>query len=267
VAAPGTQILLPQVASLRAPGRALVLGPTYAEHVRAAGLAGHRASEVDDVAALGGGDIAVLVNPNNPDGRIVGRDTLLGLIERTGRDGSLLIVDETFMDVGPRDASVGPDVDRGNVIVLRSFGKFFGLAGLRLGFAIAAPALADRLRGTLGPWAVSGPAIAIGEAALSDTAWATAVRARIALDAARLDEVLTAAGLTVVGGTSLFRLIRTDAAMALFEHLGSEGIFVRRFSQWPQWLRFGLPAGQAQWQRLSAALAAFRSGTPHRRAK
>jgi cobalamin biosynthetic protein CobC len=140
--------------------------------------------------------------------------------------------------------------------VLRSFGKFFGLAGLRLGFALASPAIAARLRAGLGPWAVAGPAIAIGAAALSDLSWTAMTRARLAQAARRLDQVLSGAGLEVAGGTSLFRLVRTPAAPELFQHLGRAGILVRRFSEQAAWLRFGLPASEPDWQRLAAAMAA-----------
>jgi cobalamin biosynthetic protein CobC len=148
-------------------------------------------------------------------------------------------------------------------VVLRSFGKFFGLAGLRLGFALACPAVAARLRAGLGPWAVAGPAIAIGAAALADRPWAEATRLRLAQAAHRLDQALTAAGLEVAGGTSLFRLANTQAAPELFRHLGRAGILVRRFAGEPTWLRFGLPGSEPDWRRLAAALADFRApGSP-----
>ena len=166
------QIVLPLVAALVPPGRAAVLGPTYAEHVRVAALAGHRAQRSSDIADLKGADLAVVVNPNNPDGRIVDRRALLALAERAEGAGGLLVVDEAFMDVGPADKSLAGHVAHGHIVVLRSFGKFFGLAGIRLGFALAPPEIAARLAASLGPWAVSGPAITIGEAALADTAWA-----------------------------------------------------------------------------------------------
>jgi len=257
VAAPGTQILLAWVASLLAPGRAVVLGPTYAELARAAAVAGHAVEEVTEIDRLRHATLAIVVNPNNPDGRLLGRDTLLALADRLRPGGGLLVVDETFMDVGPANASLGGEVERGNIVVLRSFGKFFGLAGLRLGFALAAPALAARLNAWLGPWAVAGPAIAIGEVALADTAWAAATRASLERDASRLDQLLTTAGLDLVGGTSLFRLTRTPSAGALFDHLGRAGIVVRRFAEHPNWLRFGIPADDAAWMRLRGALASF----------
>jgi cobalamin biosynthesis protein CobC len=188
----------------------------------------------------------------------VGKDVLLALADRLEQRGGVLVVDEAFMDVGPAGASLGGEVARGNIVVLRSFGKFFGLAGLRLGFALAAPEMAARLNATLGPWAVAGPAIAIGEAALADVSWAQATRERLDRDARQLDAMLADAGLDVVGGTSLFRLARTPAASELFNHLGHAGIFVRRFAEQPTWLRFGLPHDEPAWLRVRAALAAFR---------
>jgi cobalamin biosynthetic protein CobC len=255
VAAPGTQILLPLVAALVRPGHAAVLGPTYAEHIRAAAQAGHQVAEVPEVAGLRNVELAVMVNPNNPDGRIIPRAALLDCA-RDLPAGGLLVVDEAFMDVGAPGGSLAPDCGHQNIVVLRSFGKFFGLAGLRLGFALAGPALAARLRAGLGPWAVAGPAIAIGAAALSDLSWAATTRARLARAAIRLDQVLTGAGLEAAGGTALFRLVRTEAAPELFQHLGRAGILVRRFAEQPTWLRFGLPASEPDWQRLAAAMAA-----------
>ncbi len=257
VAAPGTQILLPPVFALVPGGRAAVLGPTYAEHVRVARLVDHETKEVTAIEDLMGADLAVIVNPNNPDGRIFSKDALLALADEKRRHGGLLVVDEAFMDVAPAGLSLGPEVGRGHIVVLRSFGKFHGLAGLRLGFALAAPELAARLRATLGPWAVAGPAIATGQAALSDAAWADAMRDTLAQEAARLDLLLAGAKLEIVGGTSLFRLVRTPAAGALFDHLGRAGIVMRSFAEHPSWLRFGLPGSEAAWQRLAAALAEF----------
>jgi cobalamin biosynthesis protein CobC len=257
VPAPGTQILLPPVAALVPPGHAAVLGPTYNEHVRVAALVGHRSREVTALDRLAGVDLGVVANPNNPDGRIVTREALIACAAELRSRGGMLVIDEAFMDVAPDGASLAGDVGLGNIVVLRSFGKFFGLAGLRLGFALAATATAARLKASLGPWAVSGAAIAVGEAALQDRAWMQATRASLAREAARLDRLLTGAGLEVVGGTSLFRLVRTAAADELFHHLGFAGVLVRRFDDQPAWLRFGLPAREEEWSRLGAALVAF----------
>jgi cobalamin biosynthesis protein CobC len=276
VAAPGTQILMVPLAALRPAGRAAILAPTYAEYACAAAQNGHEVRQVTGSANAGAtglwgtvmgelatADLAILANPNNPDGRLVPKPDLLRLAAAQRQHGGLLIIDEAFMDAGLEGAAGLADaVDAGNIVVLRSFGKFFGLAGVRLGFAVAAPPLAARLAATLGPWAVSGAAIAIGTAALADSAWTAATRKRLADEAQQLDAMLAAAKLDVIGGTALFRLVRTPRAGALFDHLGRAGIFVRRFAEQPFWLRLGLPANEAASDRLAAALANFYSKCP-----
>ena len=254
VSAAGTQILLPQIYSLIAPGRAAILGPTYAEHVRAASLCGHNASEVDEFGALAAADLAIVVNPNNPDGRIVSRSALLDLAAELRRKGGLLVVDEAFMDVGPQAQSVCRDVAEGGIVVLRSFGKFFGLAGVRLGFAVASPHIVRRVDAEFGPWAVSGPALEYGIRALGDTAWIEGMRAFLGGEAARLDALLQACGMPADGGTSLFRHVTHPEAQRMFTSLGRQGIFVRSFADRPNVLRFGLP-GETDWPRLTEALA------------
>ncbi|RTL95890.1 MAG: threonine-phosphate decarboxylase [Hyphomicrobiales bacterium] len=256
-AAPGTQILLPRVASLLRPGKALVLGPTYAEHARAAAIAGHAVAEVEDFDALANADLAVLVNPNNPDGRVIEKARLLDLAARLRARGGLLVVDEAFMDVGPTEHSLAGGVGEGGIVVLRSFGKFFGLAGVRLGFALADQLTAERLDAQLGPWAVAGPALEYGIRALSDAGWQAAMRQRLAQDAGRLDALLGRFDVPVAGGTSLFRYLSFPEAPGLFSALGSSGVLVRHFAGRPQVLRIGLPGSEAEWQRLEDALAAW----------
>lgn len=254
VPAAGTQSLMTLLTSLVAPGRAMIAGPTYAEHARIAALAGHDVQTVPALDELGAADLAIVVNPNNPDGRIYGRDDLLAVAEQQRAHGGLLIVDEAFMDIGPREESLAGHVEHGNVVVLRSFGKFFGLAGLRLSFALASTEIAARLGASLGPWPVSGAALTIGEIALSDTAWAVTTRRALGEAARRLDAILNEAGLERIGGTSLFSLVRKADAQLVFERLGRAGLFVRRFAEEPQWLRFGLPGAEEDWRRLEAAL-------------
>ena len=257
VPVPGTQIVLPIVARLAPPGRAAVLAPGYAEHSRAAALAGHKAEAVSRLHDCGDASLVIVANPNNPDGRLFARSDLLALAADLRRRGGLLVIDEAFMDVARPGLSLAPDVDGGTVIVLRSFGKFFGLAGLRLGFAIAAPPLGRKIAAALGPWAVSGPAIAVGTQALADTLWIERTCVRLETSARRLDAMLADLALPLVGGTSLFRLVQSPAASALFQHLGEAGIWVRAFPDNANWLRFGLPGNEAAWKRLKAALVAF----------
>jgi cobalamin biosynthesis protein CobC len=253
-AAPGTQILLPRVASLVSPGKALVLGPTYAEHRRAAAIAGHVAAEVDEFEALAGTDLAIVVNPNNPDGRLVAAADLHALAAVLGKHGGVLIIDEAFADFLEPSASAVPDTAESGVVVLRSLGKTYGLPGLRLGFAIASKPVAEKLRAALGPWPVSGAAIAIGSTALSDAEWLAATRARLHADARALDKMLATAGFASAGGSLLFRLVRHEDAQGWFERLAKAGIFVRRFAARPAWLRFGIAGSDAGSMRLCAAL-------------
>lgn len=254
VAAPGTQILislLPRLFRLRS---VAVVGPTYAEHAAAWLAAGARVVQIsapDRTEADG----LVLCNPNNPDGRRYDPALLLLLADGLAARGGLLVVDEAFADLEPEPLSLAPVLPHPAVIVLRSFGKTYGLAGLRLGFALAAPVRVAAVRAALGPWAVSGPALAAGSAALADAAWRNAVAERLRADAARLDALLTGARLAVIGGTCLFRLAEGDHASSLFQRLGCAGILARRFPEHPTRLRFGLPGSVAAWDRLHAALA------------
>jgi len=201
-------------------------------------------------------DLAVVVNPNNPDGRIITKEKLLALSDDLSGRGGVLALDEAFMEVGPSGASLAGEIHRGNIIVLRSFGKFFGLPGLRLGFALAAPDLAAKLNATLGPWAVSGPAIAVAEQALADHAWIEATRIRLTGAAGKLDRLLAEAKVEVLGGTALFRLVRTCRAHEIFQHLGTAGIIVRTFRERPTWLRFGIPS-EPSWDRVRSRLEAY----------
>jgi cobalamin biosynthetic protein CobC len=254
VAAPGTQALIQLLPRLALARRVGVLGLTYEEHGHVWAAAGAAVEVVEHVEALAGFDAAVIVNPNNPDGRLVHGEEIEGVAEAIGRRGGLLVVDEAFMDVVRPSESVARDVPAATV-VLRSFGKTYGLAGLRLGFAVARPALGGRLRAMLGPWAVPGPAIHVGARALADTAWLEATYERLTDDMARLDAILYGAGFEVLGGTPLYRLARHPRASLWFERLGQAGILARPFAARPDWLRFGLPAGAANWRRLELALA------------
>ena len=257
VPAPGTQILLPLVAALVEPTNAAVVTPTYREHARAAALAGHRVTEIAALDGVREAMLVIVTNPNNPDGRLFDKSELIALSKRLATRGGFLVVDEAFMDVGPPDASLAGEVGRNAIVVLRSFGKFFGLAGIRLGFALATPSIAARLSAKLGPWAVSAPALAIGAAGLADHAWIEATRERLIAAADRLRAILLSAGIQIVGGTALFQLVRTPLASDLFAHLGRAGIFVRSFSEHPSWLRFGLPGTEEAWARLQIAMAAY----------
>ena len=244
VAAPGTPALIQLLPRLVARSRVAVLGPTYEEHAYCWARQGHDVAIVRDFERA---DVTIVVNPNNPTGKLVPQEMLR-------QDRGLLIVDEAFVDLLPRDASFAADLPA-NTIVLRSFGKVYGLAGVRLGFAIAERRIADRIRDELGPWAVSGPALEIGRRALADSAWLQAATERLAADRQKLDSLLVAAGCEILGGTPLFCLVRHVDAAGLADRLGRQGIHVRRFVHEPRWLRFGVPADASAFNRMETALA------------
>jgi cobalamin biosynthesis protein CobC len=251
-AAPGSQALIQLLPRLLPPGAVTVIGPSYAEHARCWRLAGHSVSETSELEAAAT-PVLVVVNPNNPDGRRWSSEALLAAARQRAGTGGLVVVDEAFAEVVP-GLSLAAAAGRPGLVVLRSVGKFFGLAGLRLGFALGPAELVERIEDALGPWAVSGPALTVGRAALADAGWASATRARLAAAAAALDAVLARHGLAVQGGTDLFRLVRVEDAGAVFERLGRAHILVRAFSFRADWLRFGLPPDAAASARLDRAL-------------
>jgi cobalamin biosynthesis protein CobC len=252
IAAPGTQAVL-QNLPLLYPGREVaILSPTYSEHGHTWESAGNTVTPVPEFGALSQGDIAVLVNPNNPDGRRYQADDILQLAENV----ELLIIDEAFCDAAP-ELSLIPHLQEQNILVLRSLGKFFGLAGLRLGFVIGSDDITSALNDRLGPWAVSGPAIEIGARALADENWIREMASDLVAKARRLNDLLQASGLSIVGGTELFTLVETNQAQAIYRVLGQAGILVRRFEDQPDWLRIGLPGAESEWEKLIAALSAI----------
>ena len=254
VPAPGAQALIQWLPRLRERSTVAVLGPAYAEHAHVWRTAGHRVEVVEGIDSVGpDANVMVVVNPNNPDGRRIRPDVLSERAGRLGERGGWMVVDEAFMDLAP-DLSLAERTGLPGLAILRSFGKFFGLPGLRLGFALTEPELGGRLRQALGPWAVAGPAAAVGATALADRRWISRTRDLLAKEAARLDGLLAEHGLEVIGGTALFRLVETATAADLFDHLARRGILVRRFADQPRRLRFGLPPGEAAWDRLAAAL-------------
>jgi cobalamin biosynthesis protein CobC len=251
LAVAGAQAAIQSLPRLAPPGRARILAPTYNEYAPTLKAAGWQVEEVGELDALAGAELAVVVNPNNPDGRRHDRAPLLALASRVGR----LVIDESFVDAGP-DVSLASDAGRTGLLVLRSFGKFYGLAGLRLGFVLGNEADVAALAAMAGPWPVSGAAIEVGRRALLDRAWADATSARLAGEARRLDDLARRVGWGLVGGTPLFRLYETGNAIAAQEKLARAKIWSRIFSNKPGWLRLGLPGDETEWTRLATALSA-----------
>lgn len=252
-ALPGSEVGLRTLAGLTLPKPWHVVSPSYRTH--AAALPGAmliEAAEVERVAQ--GGGTLLLANPNNPDGRCWPAARLLTLARTIAAQGGVLVIDEAFAESVP-GASVLPLLARDDrVLVFRSFGKFFGLAGVRLGFVCGAAALVGAIAARLGSWPVSTLALRLGIAAYRDGEWIDATRERLRAAAAALDAVLVGHGLTPQGDCPLFRLVEHRSAPLLFERLARAGILVRPFNEVPERLRFGLPGDPAALHRLDAAL-------------
>lgn len=251
----GSELAIRLLPRMIGAGRVGILTPTYGSHAAAWRDAG---AEVHELAALPDPDIhdletLIVVNPNNPDGRVVARADLAAFAQAWTATGRRLIVDEAFADVRT-DVSVlaMPDLPVG-MVVLRSLGKFFGLAGLRVGFVVVTEPDTSAWCRLLGDWPVSGPACEIATLALRDAAWIAATRARLAADRRRLDGMIGCAGLKLLGGTDLFGLFEAQDGIDLLDHFARAGILVRGFAAAPRHYRLGLPADEAAWRRLEAA--------------
>ncbi|MDO9225106.1 MAG: threonine-phosphate decarboxylase CobD [Pseudomonadota bacterium] len=283
LAVAGSQAAIQALPLLRAPCRVGVVAPGYAEHAHAWAKAGHEVVDIPAgaglhpqgarrirkaaeaattplpaIAALDRGqarsyDVLVLIHPNNPTGQTYAPATLLAWHERLAARGGWLVIDEAFMDATP-EFSLAAHAHLPGLIVLRSLGKFFGLAGARVGFVLAEAALLERLHDLLGPWALNGPARHIATLTLRDTAWQDAARPKLIAAAARLADVLAHHGLPPSGGSALFQRVETPRANEIHAALARRGILTRLFEH-PASLRFGLPGTASEWARLDAALA------------
>ena len=235
----GASALITRMPSLSDHDNTYIPTPTYNEHAaafEAAGKLGH--CDMTTAASH------VYVHPNNPDGKLWSSDVF--------GDRSLTVIDESFCDVWPEQSHIARAADEG-IVILKSFGKFWGLAGLRLGFMIAAPSFIDRMKALQEPWSVNGPALEIGARALRDTAWAAETRDRLNEDAQRLDNLMLRKGAKLVGGTPLFRLYNVDDAAHWQNRLAENHVWSRIFPYSKTWIRLGLPAPD-QWDQLEAAL-------------
>ncbi len=262
---PGSQAAIQALPRLRPPGRVAVLEPGYGEHRRAWAAAGHHVTGVS-AAELRAGvppvDVLVLTNPNNPTGERFSRETLLAWRKELKARGGWLVVDEAFMDATPEE-SLAPLAGAPGLVVLRSLGKFFGLAGVRVGFVVAAPELLTRIEAAMGPWAVANPSRYVAAAALADTGWQQKMRQTLPAASERLARLLADSGLAPAGGTALFQWVETPCAAQAQEFLARRGILVRAFAD-PPGLRFGLPGSGGPWERLALALDEWARAVPRR---
>ena len=257
----GSQAAIQALPRLRSPSRVGVLAGSYAEHAACWQRAGHAviALDADGIeAAVDTLDVLLLVHPDNPSGLVHARSQLLDWQARLAARGGWLIVDEAFVDAAPA-LSLADQSHRPGLILLRSLGKFFGLAGARVGFVLAEAALREALAEQLGPWTIAGPARQIAMLALQDREWQLQQRKRLHQASERLSTMLAQAGLAPDGGCALFQWHRGDQAAALHEALAARGILTRLYSAPATSLRFGLPANEDDWQRLGQALRSRRA--------
>lgn len=254
----GSQAAIQALPRLRKRSQVGIISPCYAEHAAAWRREGHRLEEISEAGArraVDRLDVLLVVNPNNPTGQRFTPDLLLDWHGRLAERGGWLVVDEAFMDVTP-EQSLATASHLPGLIVLRSFGKFFGLAGLRLGFVLAEGRLLGELDELLGPWTVSGPARALARGLLEDRAGQARQRERLLADGQRLEALLAGHGLVPTGGCALFQWVAMPHAKVLHEYLAARGILTRLFTAPPS-LRFGLPPDEAGWRRLDETLASF----------
>jgi len=267
LAVAGTQAAIQALPRLRAPSRVTVAAPSYAEHAHHWAQHGHSTRQVPYAeldAAIDSSDVVVICNPNNPTGATVPKTALLAWAERLGARGGWLVVDEAFADTENIN-SVAACSGQTGLIVLRSIGKFFGLAGIRLGFVATHPALLQALGDMLGPWTISGPAQQIAKAALRDTAWQDHTRDRLLAQGARLRKLLAAHGIQS-NGAALFQWWDEDKAEQFWQHMAERGIWVRLFRHAARGIRLGLPPDEAGWQRLKTALQEWQQANDHHHA-
>lgn len=255
IAVAGSQAVIQCLPFLRKASRVCVLAPSYAEHAYAWRAQGHQVDSCDpqDIEKrLTHSDVLVIVNPNNPSAHRFDREQLLTWHAQLARRNGWLIVDEAYLDAQPQQ-SLMPYSDRPGLIVMRSLGKFFGLAGLRVGFVAAELALLQRIAEFLGPWTVNGPARWIAQRALRDDAWQQQTRQALQRDSLRLSTLLSQYGLQPRSACELFQWVCHAQAASLHHRLCQQGILTRLFRE-PSSLRFGLPGTEQQWQRLEQAL-------------
>lgn len=259
----GSQMAIQLLPRLRRSGKVGVLSPCYAEHAEAWRRSGYIVREVLEAEVdffLDSLDVLVVVNPNNPTGLSLNPERLLDWHARLAQRGGWLVVDEAFMDITPA-LSLAAYTHQVGLIVLRSFGKFFGLAGVRLGFVLAERRLLKLLAEQVGPWAVSGPTRMLGQACLLDSAAHADQRQRCEATSQRLALLLERHGFKPQGGCGLFQWLVTEHAQGLHDFMAHRGILLRLFVSTSS-LRFGLPADDSEFLRLEQAFEAYAKDNP-----
>ena len=256
-AVPGSQYAIEQLPTLFAPQKIALPTWGYSEHQKAWQAQGseiiHYTNHSELLQLLNQQAIpyALIIRPNNPSAAFFTIEQVKQvevLLQQKYPNKHLLILDEAFIDLYPQASFIrhppGP-----RTVVLRSVGKFFGLAGIRLGFVCAQPALLQRLQAKLGQWLINGPSVGIGQQLFQDKPWAQQQRLRIRQQNKQLQQCLLQAGLPApLHSAGLFTSVfgEPEKFLQIFIQLAKAGVLVRYFPHPTQaCLRFGLP-GQHQ---------------------
>ena len=192
-------------------------------------------------------DLVIFSSPNNPSGCVTDTEILLDILDRCIECGALLVIDECFLDFLP-DARRRTMLNylgksKGKLLVLRAFTKFFGMAGLRIGWCAADDSLLlEKLQKAGPPWQVSTNAQVAGTAALTDTAYEEELRALTARERTYMQEALRDRGFSVIPGTANYILFYSEDH-ELHEELSGHGIMIRDCGDYP-----GLTSG---WYRVA----------------
>ncbi|MEP0520734.1 MAG: aminotransferase class I/II-fold pyridoxal phosphate-dependent enzyme [Hyphomicrobiales bacterium] len=254
MAGPGTEALIWQLPNIIV-GSANIIGPTYSSHSASWSHWNSVPTSISSNEPWPTHKHLVLVNPNNPTGNFINADKLISFAKKLN-PGCILVIDEAFMDCTPELSVIphlSPDLP---ILVLRSFGKFFGLAGLRLGFAVGPPNLIRQLNARFGDWSVSGPALQIGKQALDDHKWQGLMRDHLQGRMNQLYGFLKRPD-TVLGRTNLFLLYQHQQAKRLHNFLARQKIWTRIFLDQPDWIRFGVPGSIKDFSRLAQGFYDF----------
>lgn len=261
-AAPGTQILISLLPYIFEAKQVCILCPTYMEHINSwqqAGILVHQVHSLEEFMGFANQDqiIGIICNPNNPDGRLLNIKQMQEIISGWDCFDNHIIVDEAFMDF--EEQSIAALLPHPALTILRSFGKTYGLAGVRLGFLLSDTRIIEKVKAMLGPWSLSGQALQIGLQALQDQEWLLQAKNQLAKQVQQLDKLFINNNCKIVGGTHLFRLVEMKDARIFWKHLANHGIWVRRFDYNLQWLRFGLSQEQ-DWSKIQNVIKDYFGG-------
>lgn len=256
ISIPGSQFAIQKLPYLRKKSHVFILSPGYQEHAYCWEKAGHivqslTSDEID--THIKNADVLVIINPNNPTGEQFSAAQLLAWHNILNKKGGWLIVDEAFIDGDESNSLIPYTAVNSGMIVLRSIGKFFGLAGIRVGFIFSSKSILPLIKNDIGPWPISSPSRYIATQALKDRGWQKTTNENLNKKSQHLKEQLKNNKLLTAGGCSLFQWVKHPNASQIFQYLAKQGVLVRYFKDSSS-IRFGLPENDKAWKKLDIAL-------------